>query len=82
MSLQVWQSHQEARLLEQHRQELPGDCSSEEDTLEDARDDTTISSMDSHEEGEAGGPEEPPLSPDNPEDQVTPDCIRLLPASV
>ena len=72
MFCQVWQSHQEARLLEQHRQELPGDCSSDSDTLEDARDDTTISSMDSHEEGpETGGPDEPPLSPDNPEDQVT-----------
>jgi len=103
--LKTWQSQQEARLLGEHRQEVISLTGDESEDEIDSRDDTTISSMDSHEEElhrdqedfsgdfkeseeffDPGGEqiytksaelegvieeeEEPPLSPDNPEDQV------------
>merc|ERR1719234_912302 len=48
--LKTWQSQQEARLLGEHRQEVISLTGDESDDEIDSRDDTTISSMDSHEE--------------------------------
>lgn len=48
--LKTWQSQQEARLLGEHRQEVISLTGDESEDEIDSRDDTTISSMDSHEE--------------------------------